>query len=66
MWRRATLENPNDSALRATVRDTLDAGDDPIAVHGLVQIAAGDVDVAVDVLKRAVRHDETETLADWS
>ena len=41
-------------------RDTLDAGDDAIAVHGLVQVAAGNVDVAGDVLDRAVGHDETE------
>ncbi len=58
--RRTPFQDAKDSALRATVRDTLDAGDHAIAVHGLVQIAAGNVDVAGDVLNRAVGHDETE------
>jgi hypothetical protein len=30
-------------------------------VHGLVEIAAGDVNVAGDLFERTVRHDEAET-----
>ena len=44
--------------------DPLDARDDAVAVHRLVQVAAGDVDVAVDVLERTVRDDEAEARGD--
>ncbi len=56
----AALEDPDDPPLGAAVGDPLDARDDAVAVHGLVEIAAGDVDVAGDLLVRAVRHDEAE------
>ena len=36
----------------------LDADDDAVAVHRLVQVGAGDVDVAADALERPVGHDE--------
>ena len=41
-------------------RHALDARDDAVAVHRLIQVAAGDVDVAVDVFDRTIGHDEAE------
>ena len=58
--RRAALEDAQDAAFRAAVRHALDARDDAVAVHRLIQIAAGDVDVAADALNRAIGHDESE------
>ena len=58
--RRAALEDPQDPAFRAFVRHALDARDDAVAVHGLIEIAAGDVDVAGDAVDRAIGHDESE------
>ena len=58
--RRAALEDPQDAAFRALVRHALDARDDAVAVHGLIQIAAGDVDVAGDTLDGTIGHDEAE------
>jgi hypothetical protein len=39
----------------------LDARHDPVAMNGLIQIAAGDEDVAADPFGRAVWDDEPET-----
>ena len=57
---RAALENPDDPAFGAAIGDPLDAGHDAIAVHGLIQVAAGDVDVAGHLFERPIRHDEAE------
>ena len=46
--------------------DPLDARHDAIAVHGLVQVAAGDVDVALHVVERPVGDDEAEARGDGS
>ncbi len=62
----AALENPDDATLHATVGDPFDPCDDAVAVHRLIQVAAGDEDVALDVLERAIRHHETETRVDLS
>ncbi len=59
--RRAALEDAQDAPLRAPVGDALDARDDAVAVHRLVQVAAGDVDVAVDPLHRPIGHDESKS-----
>ncbi len=56
----AALEDADDAAFGPAVGDALDARDDAVAVHGLIQVAAGDVDVAADVVHRPVRHDEAE------
>ena len=50
----------HDPTLGAVAADALDARDDAVAVHRLIQVAAGDEEVAVDVLERPVGHDEPE------
>ena len=57
---RAALEDADDPAFRAAVGDPLDAGHDAIAMHRLIQIAAGNVDVARHLLERPIRHDEAK------
>ena len=56
----AALEDADDAPFGAAVRDPLDARHDAVAVHRLIQVAAGDVDVARHLLERLVRHDEPE------
>ena len=56
----AALENPHDPAFGAAVGNPFDPGDDAVAVHGLIEVAAGDVDVAADVFEGPIRHDEAE------
>ena len=58
--RRATFEDPQDAALRAFVRHALDSRDDAVAVHRLIQVAAGDVDIPAHAVNRAIGHDESE------
>ena len=58
--RRAAFEDAEDAAFGAAVGDAFDAGDDAVAVHRLIQVAAGDIDVALDVLDRPIRDDEAE------
>ena len=59
--RRGTaLEDAEDPALGAIVAGTLDTRHDAVAVHGLIQVAAGDENVAADPLHRPVRDDEPE------
>ena len=55
------LQNSNDASFDPAVADTFDTGDHPIAVHGLIQVAAGDEDVALGILERTIGDDETET-----
>jgi hypothetical protein len=55
------LEDAHNPPLGATICDALDAGDDAIAMHRLIQIAAGDVDVAGNLFQRPVRDDKAET-----
>ena len=57
----SAFENPHDPAFGAAVGNPLDPRDDAVAVHGLIEVAAGDVDVAVDLFERPVRHDEAES-----
>ena len=56
----AAFEDPDDPAFGAAVGNPLDPGDDAVAVHRLIEVAAGDEDVAGDLLERPVRHDEAE------
>ena len=56
----AALEDPKDPSLSAAVGDALDPRNDAVAVHGLIQIAAGDIDVAGDAINRAIGYDESE------
>ena len=58
---RAPLENPDDPAFGPAIGNPLDPRDDPIAVHGLIQVAAGDEDVAGHLLERPIRHDEAKS-----
>ena len=52
------LEDADDAPLDASaLLDPLDAHDDAVAVHRLVQVRTGDVDVAAGV-ERPFRHDE--------
>ena len=44
---RTALENPEDAAFGALVADAFDPRDHAVAVHGLIEVAAGDVDVAL-------------------
>ena len=54
------LEDPEDPPFGALVRVSFKARDDAVAVHRLIQIAAGDVQVAFHALERPVWHDESE------
>ena len=54
------LEDPEDASFGSAVGDPLDARDHAVAVHGLIQVAAGDEDVAGHSFERAVRHDEAK------
>ena len=56
----AALEDPDDPPFGPVVAGALDARDDAVAVHRLIQVAAGDEDVAADPLDRPVRDDEAE------
>ncbi len=58
--RRAALEDADDASFGAAVGDALDPRHDAVAVHRLVQVAAGDVDVALDVFGGALGDDEAE------
>ena len=42
--------------------DAFEADDDAVALHRLLEVGAGDVDVAADALDRAFRPDEAEAL----
>src|SRR4029453_262379 len=56
------LESPDDASLcSAAVFDALDAHDDAIALHGFVEVSAGDVDVAAGRLEWALRSHEPVT-----
>ena len=48
------------TAFGATIGDPLDANDDAIAVHRLIQVAPGDVDVACDLFERPIRNHEAK------
>ena len=52
---RAALEDAEDAPFGAVVADPLDARDDAVAVHRLIEVAAGDVDVAGRPLPAAGR-----------
>ena len=56
----AALENPHDPAFGAAVGNPFYPGDDAVAVHGLIEVAAGDVDIAADVFEGPIRHDEAK------
>ncbi len=58
---RAPLKNPDDPAFGPSIGNPLDPRDDAIAVHGLIQVAAGDEDVAGHLLERPIRHDEAKS-----
>ena len=59
---RRALEDPHDAALGPVAGlHPLDARDDAIAVHGLVEVRPLDEDVALDVVERPLRDDEPET-----
>jgi hypothetical protein len=58
--RAAALEDPDDASLGALVGHALDARDDAIAVDGLIQVAAGDVQVTAHIVDSPIRHDEAE------
>ena len=58
--RRAAFQDAEDASFGAAIGDAFDARDDAVAVHGLIQVAAGDVDVARHALRGTIRHDEAE------
>ena len=58
--RGAALEDAHDPSFGAVAADPLDPRDDAVAVHRLVQVAAGDVKIAADLVDRPVGHDEPE------
>ena len=55
------LQDADDAPFGAIVARPLDARDDPIAVHGLIQVAPGDIQIPLHVLQRPIRHHEAET-----
>ncbi len=58
---RSALENADDAPFGAVgVAPVLDAHDDAIAVHGLVQVVAGDEDARRAAVARGFRFDERE------
>ena len=63
---RAALEDPHDPALGAAIGDPLDPGDDAIAVHRLIEVAAGHVDVAGDLFQGAGPGRRSRIRAGWS
>ncbi len=59
--RRRALEDPHDASLGPPVAaGVLDAHDDAIAVHGLIQVRAGDIDARRPVLERRIGIHEGE------
>ncbi len=57
---RSALEDADDPSLRPILAALLDAGDDAVAVHGLVQVRPRDEDVPRHPLDRLVGDDEPE------
>ena len=58
--RRPALEDADDPPLGPIVAGPLDPRDDVVAVHRLVQIGAGDIDVTGHAFDRPIRDDEPE------
>ena len=58
---RAALEDAYNASLSAVPADSLDACDDAITVHRLIQVAAGDEQIAFHVVQRTVGNDEAKS-----
>jgi hypothetical protein len=59
--RRSAFKDADDASFGAVAAGPLDARDNAIAMHRLVQVCPRDVDIAVHALDRAVRDDESES-----
>src|SRR6185295_9211169 len=57
----AALQDSNNPAFRAVVARPLDARHHAVAVHGLIEVVAGNENVAADAVDRPIGDDEPET-----
>ena len=56
---RAAFQDAEDASFGAAIGDAFDARDDAVAVHGLIQVAAGNVDIARHSFRGTVGYNET-------